>query len=70
MENLHPMQTLEIEEICYTENSNSTAYCEAVNEKVRDGWVLFGPREIDSGWIKQYYVKLKKSNNKTTVKEQ
>lgn len=61
------MQVLDIDEICYTENSGSESYCNAVNDKIKQGWSLFGPRTIDSGWIKQYYVKINKS--KTKVKD-
>lgn len=61
------MKIVEANEICYTENSSSESYCAAVNEKLADGWSLFGPREVDKGWIKQYYVKINKS--KTTIKE-
>ena len=65
------MSIVEAQEITYTSNRGPEAYCAAVNEKLRDGWLLFGPPDENkqNQWIKQYYVKINKTTNKAKVKD-
>lgn len=64
------MQIVEAEEMTYTDSSSPSSYVDAANEKLADGWALYGPPSADerNGWILQYYIK-QKNKNKTTVKD-